>query len=198
MDIRNFSKWTTTILATLAFQFAGAAGTGNAPAGKAAEGDTSGASYTAYLVLATQLEQAESNGTHARSVDRVAQQMGMDKTEADTFVNFVLASYDEMKATNHKIANRMLCSGDRPKYEAKNAYAVLNVLDDIKDTNLRKTYRRVKVNFGSDAAAHLDNWLAQIQQSNPERDAQFRKAYLNDDQTVEQVISSACDMLASF
>ena len=200
MDIRQLPKWALAAVAVITFQHAAGADTdvaridNKAPA--PARVDTP--AYVAYLALATQFERAESEGNHAGNIAQVEKHLAVDPEQANRFVAFVLATWDEMNTTNHEIANRMLCSGKQPKYKADTAYAVLNVLHDIKDTNLRRTYRRVKVNFGADTSAQLDAWLAQINEANKAGEAQFQATYLDADRTVEQVISSACDMLAVY
>ncbi|HKI73598.1 MAG TPA: hypothetical protein VJ998_03085, partial [Pseudomonadales bacterium] len=111
---------------------------------------------------------------------------------------FMLSSYDNLVTTNRTVANRMLCRGNKPRYNDTQAYQALDVLDDIKDTNLRKHYRRALVNFGPDVAQALGKWLNQIKQDSAHHTLDHREAFMHSDETVEQAIGTACNVIASY
>lgn len=154
--------------------------------------------HLAYLSLMQNIRVAqEEAGTNA-NIAHIQAHLSFDNEQAMTFLEYVLNSYDEMTTTNRTVTNRMLCTGNRPKYELNKAYAVLDVIDDIKDTNLRKHYKRAMMDLGKDFSGELAAWLQVIKSDSAHHKYDHRMVFEHTDESVESVISTACNMIAAY
>lgn len=154
--------------------------------------------HLAYLSLMQNITQAQREAGREANLDHIQMHLSLNRAQAAAFLEYVQTSYIEMIDTNRAVTNRMLCSGDKPKYEVNKAYAVLDVLDDIKETNLRKHFKRVLIDFGSETADELENWLTVIKTGSSHHKYDHRKVFEHSEQSVEDVISTACNLLASW
>lgn len=154
--------------------------------------------YLAYLSLMQNIRLAEEETGSDANVAHIQTHLSMDETQARAFRDYVLTSYDEMTATNRAVTNRMLCTGNRPKYEVNKAYAVLDVIDDIKDTNLRKHYQAATQDIGKEMAAELVQWLQIIKTGSSHHKYDHRRVFEHTEESVEKVITTACNMIAAY
>lgn len=198
MDIKKTLKWTIPLLAIFAFQDASANQDG-------LPGDVYRAKYAftrdmpdhlAYLSLMQNLSEAENAVGEEANIAHIQAHLSMEHDRAAQFLHFVLDSYSDMVETNRAVTNRMLCQGKMPRYEVNEAYAVLDVLDDIKETNLRKHYKRAMINFGSRNGEEITAWLDAIKTGASHHKYDHRAVYEHADASVEKVISTACNLLA--
>lgn len=197
MDIKQVMKWTITLLAVLAFQYTEANGLPADVYRVKYDETVQMPDHFAYLTLMQNLVLAEQESGTEANIAHVQTHLSLDQERAEAFLGFVLASYDDMIAVNRAITNRMLCAGQRPKYETNKAYAVLDVLDDIKETNLRKQYKHVLLNFGTRTAVELETWLAVIKTGASHHKYDHRQVFAHSGESVEQVILTACNVLAA-
>lgn len=197
MDMKQVLKWTVTLIAIIAFQHANAINQTNDSI-IPVKFDISGtvADHLAYLTLMKNLRQTERRNGHESNIANIRNHLSLDREHAELFLQFILTSYNEMIDTNRALANRLLCAGDKPRYDDAQAYQVLDVIDDIKETNLRKIYQRAMINFGSHTAGELSTWLVAIKIASP-RD-EDSNAVLHTDESVEQMVGSACNVVAAF
>lgn len=200
---RQIFKLTVALLAVLAFQYSVADQEGDV-AGSPVDSyrfkyDPSGAmpDHLAYLALMQNLVSADKEVGREMNIAHIQSHLSLDPEHTEHFFQFIQASYDKMMDTNRTVTNRMLCSGSRPKYEMNKAYAIVDVLDDIKETNLRKHYKRVLIQFDGTTADELKAWLEVIKTGDSPHKYDQQKLLTHDNPTVEQVVSSACGLLAS-
>ncbi|MEX0941142.1 MAG: hypothetical protein WD002_01190 [Pseudomonadales bacterium] len=202
MDTIQFVKWSITALAVLVFQQA----TASQPVDRLPE-EVFRVKYTntddmpdhiAYLSLMQNLWLAENESGREPNLVHIQTHLSINREEANIFLEYLLSSYDEMLETNRAVTNRMLCQGNKPKYETNKAYAVLDVLDDIKETNLRKHYKRALIEFGTDTGEELNLWLAAIKTGSSHHRYDHRRIFEHSEQSVGQVISVACNVLTAY
>ncbi len=201
MDTKQILKWTTAVLAVLAFQHSRANDAQALPSDAyRVKYDRTEAmpDHLAYLSLMQNIRLAEQESSREDNVAHVQTHLSLSSERANLFLEFVIASYDDMTATNRAITSRMLCSGNQPTYAADEAYAMLDVIDDIKETNLRKHYKRALINFGADTAEQLDMWLAVIKTGSSHHKYDHKQVFEHSDESVESVIGTACSVLALY
>jgi len=203
MFTKQIFKLTVALLAVLAFQCTDADQQGDV-AGSPIDSyrfkyDPSNAmpDHLAYLALMQNLVLADKEVGREKNIAHIQSHLSLDREHAEHFFEFIQHSYDKMIDTNRTVTNRMLCSGSRPKYEMNKAYAIVDVLDDIKETNLRKYYRHVLIEFNGTTAGELNKWLAVIKTGKSPHKYDQQKLLKHHNPTVEQVVSSACGLLAS-
>lgn len=199
--MKQIMKWSIILMAGLAVHHYSEA------AGNGMPGDVYRVKYDrsidmpdhlAYLSLMQNITQAQREAGTEANLDHIQLHLSLNREDAREFLEYVQSSYVEMIDNNRAVTNRMLCAGDRPKYEINKAYAVLDVLDDIKETNLRKHYKRVQIDFGSQTADELENWLMAIKTGSSHHKYDHRKVFEHSEHSVEDVISTACNLLASW
>ena len=208
MDIRGAVNWTVTFIATSLLAHADAATPGpNDMPGHFAQVKVEQSTgqpeqgmpgQVAWLTLMQELAHNEQIGDHAASLSLVQHHIALDQEHAELFLQYVLLSYSQMVSTDHTITTRMLCSGDKPKYDGPQAWQVRDVLNDIIDTNLRKNYRRARVNLGDRVARQLDAWLAEIKQQSSIEATRRHRAFLHSDESAEQIMNTACNVIAGY
>jgi hypothetical protein len=154
--------------------------------------------HLAYLSLMQNVRIAQEEVGTSANITHIRAHLSLGNDEAMAFLEYLLVSYDEMTTTNRTVTNRMLCTGNRPKYELNKAYAVLDVIDDIKDTNLRKHYRRALMDLGKESATELSTWLQVIKSDSAHHKYDHRLVFEHTDESVESVISTACNMIAAY
>lgn len=190
MDTRQIIKWTVTFIAVMIFQHANAT-TAGAPTGHG----NSMPDHIAYFLLMQHVSQAEQNNGHTANVDAIEQHLSLDREHAEQFLHFMLDSYSKIVQTDREVTNRMLCSGNKPKYNGNQAYQVLDVLADIKETNLRRYYHNALVDFGDQTAHRLNTWLVVVKDA-PHQ--QFdRQSFFEGGSSLQQVLGAACNVVAS-
>lgn len=202
MNLKDLTMWTFVAGAVIAVQFASASGT-------AAVSDTISIyrvsidtrqavpDHLAYLSLMQNIRRAETQHGSASNALHIKTHLEMDDAQADAFRQFVLSSYEEMTDTNTEVTQRMLCLNERARYATGEAYAVLDILDDIKETNLKRQLRRAYANFGRDRGEELARWLDDIKTGRADHQHDASPALNYDQFSVEEVVASACSSLAS-
>ncbi|XOV90419.1 MAG: hypothetical protein ACFHX7_11185 [Pseudomonadota bacterium] len=201
MDTRQILKWTTAVLAVVVFQYSRANDTLTLPNDVYRvkyDRTESMPDHLAYLSLMQNIRLAEQESSRADNIAHVQSHLSLSQERANLFLEFVIASYDDMTATNRAIASRMLCHGNRAAYANEEAYALLDVIDDIKETNLRKHYKRALINFGPETAEQLDMWLAVIKTGSSHHKYDHKQVFEHSNESVESVISTACSVLAMY
>lgn len=199
--MRQVFKWTVILIAVLAFQYTDADQGDPSPLPVDIyrfKHDPADAvpNHLAYLALMQNLLSEQKEAGREATLTHIQARMSLDRENAGLFLDFVKSSYEDMVETNRMVTNRMLCSGSRPKYAIDQAYAIVDVLDDVKETNLRKHYRRALIDFNG-KSEELDSWLAVIKSGSSDDKYDQQKLFEHSDATVEQVVSSACNLLAS-
>ena len=197
MDIRNIARWTVTLIAVLAFHYARAELPEDVYRVKFDRTETM-PDHLAYLALMQNLVLSSHNEGNDAAVDRVQEHISVERERAQLFLDFVMNSYDDLTSTNRAVTNRMLCKGSKPKYALNEAYAVLDVLDDIKETNLRKHYKMVLVNFDAKTAQELDVWLDAIKSDATHHKYDHERIFEHAHESVEAVIKTACGLLTAY
>lgn len=202
MDIKQLVKWSITALAVLMFQHTNASQHADRLPDNVfrVKYENSGdmPDHIAYLSLMHNLWLAENESGREPNLTHIQTHLSISPADANRFLEYVLSSYDEMLETNRAVTNRMLCQGNKPKYETNKAYAVLDVLDDIKETNLRKHYQRVLIDFGENTGEELTRWLSVIKTGSSHHRYDHRRVFEYSEQSVEQVISTACNVLTAY
>lgn len=208
MEIRGVVHWTITFIATALLAHADAAtpGPNDMPGHfarvkveqSAAQPNDTMPDQIAWLTLMQKLAHNEQTGDHAANLGLVQHHIALDQEHAELFLQYVLLSYSQMVSTDHAVTTRMLCSGNKPKYDGRQAWQVRDVLNDIIDTNLRKNYRRARVNLGDRVASQLDAWLTEIKQQSSVEAARRHRAFLHSDESAEQVMNTACNVIAGY
>ena len=78
--------------------------------------------HIAYLTLMQDLRETEQQNGHDANIRDIQDHMSLDREHAELFLQFMLSSYNQMISTNRAITNRMLCAGDKPRYNDTQAY----------------------------------------------------------------------------
>jgi hypothetical protein len=123
MDMKQILKWTVTLVAIVALQHANAAGqiTNNIiPVSFDNTGTV--ADHLAYLTLMRNIRQTERQDGHESNISDIRTHLSVDREHAELFLQFILTSYNEMIDTNRALANRLLCAGDKPRYDNAQAF----------------------------------------------------------------------------
>ncbi len=189
MDIRQVIKWTLIVLTILVAPSARAEviTTSQSPIEVYRihhDDQVSMPDHLAYLLL---MQRMAAQSPEDNLAD-IQQHLDKEDTQALDFLDFMLESYSTMRSTNREVTHRMLCLHEQPRYEVGEAYAVLDVLDDIKETNLRKHLGRALIVLGPVEAEGLESWLADIKVA--------QRATTFPEHSVEDVIAKACNIVA--
>ncbi len=202
MDIKEIAKWTVAALTIAVIQFAQADSAVRATDTirlyrVTYDGSTAMPDHLAYLSLMQNMKRAELEAGTGTNIEHIKAHLSLDDDAAEAFRQFVLASYEEMTDTNTEVTSRMLCANNRARYAFSEAHAVLDVLDDIKETNLRKQLRRALVNVGRSHSAELEAWLGQIRAGDTDHRYDHYASLDYDRFSVEEVVTTACNFIAS-
>ena len=199
MDVKHLAKWTRAAAAIVVAQlsYAEIASARDTSSFYAADAGYALPDHLAYLSLMQNMRHAEREAGQGIDIRHIKDHLAMNDRTAEEFRQFVLASYDEMTEDNTEITQRMLCLNEQALYGRGEAYAVLDVLDDIKETNLKRQLRRAYASFGQSRAEELALWLEYIKAGQTDHRYDRERDFNYDRFSVEELVATACGALAS-
>ncbi len=193
MDLRNLIKWSVVLAAFLVYKNqANALDIPDSVYKEKYQQSTQMPDHLAYAVLIKDLSKAVAGEARGDAMLAVQERLGVSTEHSELVLNYLTASYTSMQESNHQVTNKLLCG--EPNLKENETYALLDLIDDIKESHAVSSFQDAKVAVGE---AHLDAWLADIKQESMHYRYDHKRVYEQLDMNVEQVVSIACNQLAS-
>jgi len=197
MHLKSFLKWSLLLVAVLVYK--------NSTAFELPDGvfrdhyhQTSRLpDHFAYLNLMEQINSTVEQNNRQGAINTIEDHMSFDHDQSDQFLSYLMNSYIGFQSSNRSLTDRMLCHGKLLENEDK-VYRLLDTLDDIKETNLKKYYKHALITLGEQSATDLDIWLADVKSQSKHVRYSHRNVYAQMDIDVDTVISVACNQLATY
>ncbi len=160
--------------------------------------------HFAYMTLMHQLYLDALKSESQPNIEKIQDQFKVNEAEATNILRLLLVSYQGVLASNRSVTSRILCSPSKSYIQSRQgpdkSYDVLDTLDDIKDTNLRKQYDAARYHLSQsnpEVTSGLDNWLTELKPDSQHRKFDHRVIYEQAEQDVSEVIATACNLLAA-
>ena len=217
-DFRKRIAWTIAVTAMLSYQYAEAS-TGidvntdaNIDSKIAPEAstyrtyfkaDASMPNHYAFLNLMRKLASDDSEQTQQENLIEVQSLFDIPEQSAREFLHIIKQSYTTMTFKNRMATQKMLCSKSLYIDDRETIYERLNILDDIKETNLVRQYQLANLatsHLGTEqhnVSREFKQWLEILKPQQTHHKFDHAALYDQSEEDVEMVVSRACRFLAS-
>lgn len=209
-NLRKMTAWTIALTALLSFQYAEATtGVDGNTASETStyreyfQADASMPNHYAFLNLMRRIATDNSLEANQKNLIEVQSQFDIPEQSAEEFLLIIKQSYADMTLNNRRATQKMLCSKNLYIDDRDATYALLDVLDDIKETNLVRQYQLTNLaasqlgNEQHNVSVEFKEWLETLKPQQTHHKFDHAVLYRQTDEEVELVVSRACRFLAS-
>ncbi len=185
MDFKNLIKWSAILAALLAFK--------KLNADEITEGEQQ--DHLAYMLLLKEAGEAQPD-EHADLVNLISEHLNFSEERSQLFFEYLVTSNESLQANNQAITERMLCNNpDRGGDDE--VYALLDTLQDIRNTNLRKHYRHAMASIGFESSDRLTSWLEDYKPGILPVVHDHKALYESIGMNAESVVGASCNQIAA-
>ena len=210
LDLRKMTVWTIAITALFSYQSAEATSRIDVNTSLAAsnyrvffKADASMPNHYAFLNMMENFSSDNSKKTKQKNLTDVQSLFKIPEQSAQAFIQIIVQSYAAMTSNNHVATQKMLCSKELYIDDRAATHELLDVLDDIKETNLVRQYQLTNL-----AASHLGvnqhnvstefkEWLDILKRQQTHHKFNHAALYRQSEENVETVVSRSCRFLAA-